>query len=141
MKKTPLQQVVERFETKEKLVEAVEQLATDELWIDRFNEVKGLMSVSNQKLLKLHDVLSEVKKEFGSRDKLIAQILELENRVKDEGLKGRYAKYPTPRLLDVYRAAAKRAKGAKSTAAKAASPAKKKVARSRKAQAKARASA
>jgi hypothetical protein len=139
MKKTPLQQVKERFETKEKLVEAVEQLATDELWIDRFNEVKGLMSVSNQKLLRLHDVLSEVKKEFGSRDKLIAQILELENRVKDEGLKGRYAKYPTPRLLDVYRAAAKRAK-AKPVKAQPA-PGKKKVARSRKAQAKARASA
>ncbi len=137
MKKTPLQQVTERFETKEKLVEAVEQLATDELWIDRFNEVKGLMSVSNQKLLRLHDVLTEVKKEFGSRDKLIAQILELENRVKDEGLKGRYAKYPTPRLLDVYKAAARRAKAAKAKPAPKPAPAKKKVARSRKAKARA----
>ncbi len=142
MKKTPLQQVKERFETKEKLVEAVEQLATDELWIDRFNEVKGLMSVSNQKLLRLHDVLTEVKKEFGTRDKLIAQILELENRVQDAGLKGRYAKYPTPRLLDVYKAVAKRARVAKAKADQAkAPPVKKKLARSKKAQAKARASA
>jgi hypothetical protein len=142
MKKTPLQQVTERFETKEKLVEAVEQLATDELWIDRFNETKGLMSVSNQKLLRLHDILTEVKKEFGSRDKLIAQILELENRVKDTGLKNRYAKYPTPRLLEAHRAASKRAKAAQAKAAKAKpSPTKKKVARSKKAQAKARASA
>jgi hypothetical protein len=141
MKKTPLQQVKERFETKEKLVEAVEQLATDELWIDRFNETKGLPSVSNQKLLRLHDVLTKVKEDFGSRDKLIAQILQLVNRTKDEGLKARYAKYPTPRLLDLYTASAKRAK-AKAKAAKAKpAPAKKKVTRSKKAKAKARATA
>ncbi|HOU91459.1 MAG TPA: hypothetical protein PLU22_10475, partial [Polyangiaceae bacterium] len=67
MKKTPLAEVKERFETKEKLVEAVEHLATDELWIDRYNEIKGLMSVSNQKLLRLHAILTEVKASFGTR--------------------------------------------------------------------------
>lgn len=142
MKKTPLQVVKERFETKEKLVEAVEHLATDELWIDRFNEVKGLMSVSNQKLIRLHDVLTEVKERFGSREKLIAAILDLEGCPKDAGLKDKYGKYPTPRLLDLHQAAAKRQKAAKAKAAKApkaaaAKPAKK--SRSKKAQAKVKA--
>ena len=141
MKKTPLQQVKERFETKERLVEAVEQLATDELWIDRFNETKGLMSVSNSKLLRLHDTLTEVKEKFGSREKLIAAILELDNRAKDQGLRAKYATYPTPRLLDLHRGASRRAKAARSAPERATATPKKRLVRSKKAQAKARASA
>jgi hypothetical protein len=135
MKKTPLSQVKERFGSKEKLVEAVEELATDELWIDRYNEDRGLQSVSNAKLLRLHDQLTDVKQRFGTRDALIEEILKLEKRTKDEGLKTRLARYPIPRLLDLHRAASRR------LARKKPAPAapKKKAARSRKAQAKARA--
>lgn len=146
MKKTPLAEVKARFETKEKLVEAVEHLATDELWIDRFNEVKGLVSVSNQKLLRLHAILSEVKERFGSRAKLIDAILDLERRPKDQGLREKYATYPTPRLLDLHRGATRRAKLAAAAAvrrpaAAATSVAKQKTSRSKKAQAKVRAQA
>ncbi|MCA9599664.1 MAG: hypothetical protein KC776_40425 [Myxococcales bacterium] len=110
MKKTPLAVVKERFESKEKLVEAVQNLATEELWLDRVNDDKGLARVSNEKLLRLHDVLSTVKKDFGSRDKLIGSILELEKRTKDEGYKTRLQRYPTPRLLDLHRAVSRRTK-------------------------------
>ena len=34
MKKTPLAQATERFTTKAKLVEAVQKLTTDDLWLD-----------------------------------------------------------------------------------------------------------
>lgn len=102
--------VKERFESKEKLVEAVQNLATEELWLDRVNDDKGLARVSNEKLLRLHDVLSTVKKDFGSRDKLIGSILELEKRTKDEGYKTRLQRYPTPRLLDLHRAVSRRTK-------------------------------
>ncbi len=134
MKKTPLEQVKERFGSKEKLVEAVENLATDEMWIDRYNEVKGIQSVSNAKLLRLHDQLTDAKQRFGSRDQLIGAILDLEKRAKDTGLKQRLGRYPVPRLLDLHSAASKRA-----SATPAAPKPKKKLARSRKAQAKARA--
>jgi hypothetical protein len=137
MKKTPLEQVKERFGSKEKLVEAVENLATDEMWIDRYNEVKGIQSVSNAKLLRLHDHLTEAKQRFGSRDQLIGAILDLEKRTKDAGLKQRLGRYPVPRLLDLHGAAAKRAQ--RGAAASAAPKPKKKLARSRKAQVKARA--
>lgn len=131
MNKTPLTQVKERFETKEKLVDAVQKLATKDLWLDRVSDVKGLAKISNAKLLHLHDVLSAVKKDFGSRDKLIGAILETEKRTKDPGYKTRLEGYPLPRLLDLHRAASKRAKraAAKAAAAPAKAPAKKKAAK------------
>lgn len=107
MKKTPLQIVEERFKNKEGLVEAVRKLATDDLWIDRVNEGKGLEHVSNRKLLRLHDVLSRVKDQFGSRSALIDAILKAEKREKDAGYRSRFERWPTPRLWDRYRAASK----------------------------------
>ena len=140
MKKPPLALVKEKFDSKDKLVAAVQKLATDDLWLDRVNDVKGLEKVSNAKLLRLHDVLSSVKKDFGSRAKLIDAIVKLEKRDKDAGYKTRLEGFPTPRLLDLHRAAGRRAKRAEAKA-KTAKPkaAKKKVARSKKARAKARA--
>ncbi len=135
--KSPLNVVKERFGDKEKLVAAVEKLAKGDLWLDRVNDAKGLASVSNAKLLRLHDTLTVAAKEFGSRGKLVDAILALQNRQKDTGLRARLEGQPLPRLLDTHRAAARRASKAK--AAPAAAP-KKKLARSRKAQAKAAAS-
>jgi len=110
---SPLSIVKDRFESKEKLISAVEKLMTEELWTDRLSSdrggAKGLKHVSNQKLIRLHDTLTEVKEKFGSRDKLIEAVLEAENRTKDEGYKQRLAKHPVPRLYDQYKSAKKRA--------------------------------
>jgi hypothetical protein len=108
MKASPLAQVKDRFGSKDKLVEAVQELATEELWIDRVDEDKGLERVSNKKLLHVHAVLSEVKTQFGSRAALIDAICELDKRSKDEGYRDRLQRWPTPRLLDAYKAAKKR---------------------------------
>jgi len=102
MKASPLTEVKDRFGSKDKLVEAVRDLASDDLFIDRVNEDKGLERVSNAKLLHLHGVLTEVKDRFGSREKLITAICELEER-KDEGYKDRLGRWPTPRLWDWFR--------------------------------------
>ncbi len=136
MEKTPLALVKERFGDKAKLVAAVEKLATQDLWLDRVNEDKGLGRVSNAKLIRLHDALEDAKKRFGSRTKLIAAILDVEKRTKDEGYKARLEGYPLPRLVDIHDASQKRAKGAEGKPAPAK---KKKVARSKKAKAKAKA--
>ncbi len=129
---TPLAIVKDRFGSKEKLIKAVEGLATKDLWLDRVNENKGLGSVSNAKLLRIHDTLEDAKKRFGSRDKLVAAICKIEKREKDDGYKARLGSYPLPRLIDLHDAADKRSKKPKKEAAK------KKVARSKKAQAKAK---
>ncbi|NUP04710.1 MAG: hypothetical protein HOW73_01475 [Polyangiaceae bacterium] len=115
-KKSPLQ-LVQEFGGKAKLVEAVQAFTTEELWVGRTNKDRGgkksLARVSNSKLLRLHAVFSAVKKEFGTRDKLIGSILELENRTKDEGYKKNLSAYPVPRLYDHYKSAKKRSAASK----------------------------
>ncbi|HEY1955312.1 MAG TPA: hypothetical protein VGH28_06860 [Polyangiaceae bacterium] len=115
--KTPLAQVKDKHGDKAKLVAAIEKLAGDDLWLDRTNKNKGLGRVANAKLVRLHATFSAVKEKFGSRDKLIDAILEIEKRTKDEGEKTRLAKYPVPRLWDMYRSLSAKS-GVKPAAAK-----------------------
>jgi hypothetical protein len=110
MKKTPVSLVKERFESKEKLVAAVQKLATQDLWLDRVSSVKGLGRVSNAKLVRLHDTLTDAKKRFGSRGKLVASIVELKKRVKDKGFAAKLDAYPLPQLLDLHAAAERASK-------------------------------
>lgn len=114
MAKTPIQLVKERFSDKAGLVKAVQGLMTDELVNSRrLNADKGLDSVSNKKLLHLHEVLSQVKKDFGSREKLIKAIADGAKRAKDSDFATGLGQYSTPRLLELYRAGKKRVAGAK----------------------------
>ena len=124
MKKTPVSQVKERFESKDKLVAAVQKLATAELWSDRVNAAKGLGRVSNAKLVRLHDTLTDAKKRFGSRDKLVGSIVELNKRVKDKGYAEKLAAYPLPQLLDLHAAATRASKRAEAAAKAKPAPAK-----------------
>jgi hypothetical protein len=109
MSKSPAAIVKQQFGDKAKLVAALGPLTSEDLWVGRLNENKGLERVSNAKLLRLHSVLTAVKEKFGTRAKLIDAICEVEKRTKDEGFKKRLAAYPVPRLFDTYRSAAKRA--------------------------------
>lgn len=108
MQKTPLEIVRERFNDKAGLVKAVRDMAGSDLWIERLNDDKGLECVSNQKLLHLHGVLTEVKAAFGSRDKLIAAVLEAQGRSKDADYRTGLERRSTPALWDLYRAAKKK---------------------------------
>ena len=98
----------EKFGDKSKLVAALDKFVTDDLWVKRVNEGKGLARVSNAKLLRLVEILTEVQSKFGTRAKLVDAICELEKRGKDEGFKQRLLAYPVPRLYDAYRAASRR---------------------------------
>lgn len=108
MHKAPFAIVKEKFGDKTKLVEAVKTFMSEDLWVNRLNEKKGLDHVSNAKLLRLHRLFSEVKAEFGSCDKLVDAILTLENRSKDQDFRVKLAAYPVPRLYDLYKSAKKR---------------------------------
>jgi len=114
--KSPLALVKDGFGDKAKLVEAIEKLATAELWLARTNENKGLAHVSNAKLLRLHATFSEVKDKFGTREKLVDAVLELQKRTKDAGLRQKLSQWPVPRLYDAYRSASKRARPAEQAA-------------------------
>jgi hypothetical protein len=110
MGKTPLETIKERFNDKAGLVQAVRSLISDELWTDRLNADKGLNSVSNKKLLRLHAALSSVKSQFGSRGKLIDAILADVKRAKDGDYKKALERLPAPQLLQIFSAGSKRAK-------------------------------
>ncbi len=139
--KTPHAAVKEKFGEKAKLVAALEKLTGDDLWLSRTNKGKGLAHVSNSKLLRLHATFTEVKEKFGTRDKLVEALLQLESRGKDTGLRQKLSEWPVPRLFDAYKSAVKRkaadsappksaAKTApKATAPKAAAPKAKKAAK------------
>ncbi len=125
MKKSPVTVVKERFQSKEKLVEAVQKLATTDLWVERLHADKGLAKVSNQKLLKLHDALADAKQRFGSRDKLISAILELKTRSKDAAYGAGLNKFALPQLLDMHASVERASKRAAKKAAPAVKTAKK----------------
>jgi len=108
----PGRMVEDQFGTKAKLVEAVKKLISDELLEDRLSEDKGLERVSNKKLLRLHAIGTQVQAEFGGRAGLVDAILAAEKRTKDAGYRTRLERYPTPRLLDIARAARRRQKSA-----------------------------
>lgn len=121
--KSPLALVKERFGDKAKLVDAVKAFVNEDLWLGRTSidrgKTKGLENVSNAKLLRLHATFSEVKEKFGTRAKLIDAIVDAQKRGKDAGYRKRLEAYPVPRLFDLYKSSAKRAKAAsKAEAAK-----------------------
>jgi len=116
MAKSPLAIVKEKFGDKSKLVEAFKAFGTEELWLGRTSADngggRGLQHVSNAKLIRLHAVFTEVKEKFGTRAKLIEEILGAQKRSKDGDLKKKLETYPVPRLFDLYKSVAKSAKAA-----------------------------
>jgi hypothetical protein len=111
MTQSPLQTLKKSWKDKAGLISEVKALATDTLWNDRrLNGDKGLDSVSNKKLLRLYDILTRVKKEFGSRAKLIDAIAGAQGRGKDEDYKKSLERFSTPRLLDLLTGAQRRSK-------------------------------
>ena len=115
--------VKDKFGDKKKLVEAVEKLTGEDLWVARTNKDKGLAHVSNAKLLRLHATFTEVKEKFGTRDKLIDAIVELEKRAKDDGLPPAPLRLPGPAPLGRVQARARSVSGAAAApAAKASRP-------------------
>jgi hypothetical protein len=121
--KSPLAIVKEKFGDKAKLVEAVKAFTTEDLWLGRTGAAAGgslgLEHVSNAKLLRLHLVFGEVKEKFGTRAKLIDEILAAQNRSKDQGFRKRLETYPVPRLYDTYKSLMRRKKAAEKAAAQA----------------------
>ena len=108
MQKSPFTLVKERFKTKQGLLDAVKALSEGDLFVDRLNGDKGLARVSNQKLLHLHDVLTQVKKDHGSRAKLIEAVLTSTKRAGDKDYRAGLEKKSTPELADLLRVAKKK---------------------------------
>ncbi|MCP4604075.1 MAG: hypothetical protein GY847_26725 [Proteobacteria bacterium] len=108
MKKSPLEEVKERFGSKESLIKEVKGLFDKgKMFEDKLNPDKGLARVSNTKLLKLHKIATEVRERFTTRANLVDDLTKILGREKDEGLKERFEKWGLPRLWDYYSSVAK----------------------------------
>ena len=114
-KKTPLTQVNDSFGGKDKLVDKLVSLIESDEPKDEVR--KRLLSVSNSKLLHLHEVASMVKEKYGSRGKLLDAAAQALGRAKDKDYLAKLESYSTAKLLDVTLLAERRARRA-ATAAK-----------------------
>ena len=109
---SPLAQVKSLAGSKKDLVEKVRALATEKFWIDRTKSPKAIERLSNTKLVRLHNVLSDAAKRFGSRAEIIEAVAKAEGHGKDGDYKKSLEKHPLPRLLDQLQSAERRAKRA-----------------------------
>jgi hypothetical protein len=125
--KSPLEEVNDTFGGKDKLVEKlVGLLESDE---PKEELRKRLLAVANKKLLRLHGVASLVKEKYGSREKLLEQLVGSTGHAKDKDYRTRFDSFTTPRLVDAVKVAERRTKAAaKGRAPKAATKASKSAA-------------
>jgi len=109
MTKTPLAEIKERFGSKDKLVKELKAMFDKgDLFENRLNADKGLLRVSNAKLLKLYDLGTEIKERFSTRAKMIEDLLKMMKREKDEQFRAKLEGWGLPKLWDYYKSVAKK---------------------------------
>ena len=103
MKKSPMDIVKERFETRENLVDAILGLMSDSDKDDR--TAARLKGAKNAQLLRIHSVLGEVQERFGSKDALIEEIAKQKfaGKSPEQGFVEKLKGYTSRRLLDMHR--------------------------------------
>lgn len=111
-KKSPLARQKDEHESKEKLVDRVLTVLGS---ITKNDEDKDalkarLLAASNKKLLRLHEVGSEIKSKYGSVDKLAEAVGAALGRAKDAPYIAKLKTYTPSRLLDMVKAGEKRGK-------------------------------
>lgn len=115
-KETPLQAVKRLYGNKDKLIETVVEVARGAG--EEAAEVKDrLVTVSNQKLLRLASVGKSIKDKYGSKDKLVASLSSAMGKAKDKDYVEKLKSFSSARLLDMMKATERRAKSAKSKSA------------------------
>lgn len=123
-KETPLQAMKRLYQSKEKLIDKVVDIAreADE---EKDEVVERLSTVSNKKLLRLAEVSKVVKDKYGgSKDKLVAAVSQAVGKAKDKDYVSRLSSYSAARLLDLVQSAERRTRHAAAAAkAKVARPA------------------
>jgi hypothetical protein len=111
-KKSPLAVTKADHGTKEKLVDKLVGLLGQIRKIEEDkDELKArLLAASNKKLLRLHEVGSEIKSKYGSIDKLAEAVGAAIGRSKDAPYLEKLKAVTPAKLLDMVKAAEKRAK-------------------------------
>ncbi len=111
-KKSPLARQKDEHESKEKLVDRVISLLgsiapSDE---DKDSLKARLLASSNKKLLRLHDLSTEIKGKYGTIEKLAEAVGAALGRAKDAPYITKLKTFTPARLVDLLKAAEKRGK-------------------------------
>jgi hypothetical protein len=104
--KTPRQVVIDRFGGRASLVEAILPIIAGDA------ETKSrLMSTSNQKLLRIHEVAQTVKRDFGGKPGLIDAMEKraFGSQKPNPGWREKMERYSVKRLFDLHRQLASKA--------------------------------
>src|SRR6201986_4194573 len=111
-KKSPLARQKDEHESKEKLVDRVISVLGSIAKSDEENDTlkARLLAASNKKLLRLHDVGTEIKSKYGSIEKLAESVGAAIGRAKDAPYVEKLKAMTPARLLDMAKIAEKRAK-------------------------------
>lgn len=106
MKKTPLQEVKERFGSKEELVKALAPMLVRKPDESETEHQERLATVPNKKLLHLHRVQTELQSRFTNREGLVDAICKLEFGEKkvDQDYRTKLLGLSNAGLLDRHRA-------------------------------------
>lgn len=107
----PLAKMKALYGSKDKLVDKVAGVLAHE-GNDEGSIKDRLATASNQQLLRLAKVADEVKKAYGSRDKLIASLTKTLGRAKDSDFITKLGTFSLPRLFDLAKSADRKAKQA-----------------------------
>lgn len=110
-KETPLQAVKRLYGSKDKLIESVVGVAK-QAGEDAAEVKERLVSASNKKLLRLAEVSKQIKDDYGSKDKLADALAKALGRAKDSDYVTKLKGLSATRLLDMMKAAGRRARKA-----------------------------
>ncbi len=105
MRFTPLQEVKQKFESKQALVDKLVDGLDKPEGVGKDEWKKALLKASNTKLLKLHGNMTVVKEQFGSKDGLVDAIcgIKFQGRNVDKDYKSKIASLSLGRLIDLQR--------------------------------------
>ncbi len=120
-KMTPLQTVVDKFGSKKALAEKLIAILERPEGVSQDDFALRISTMSNSKLLRLHEIHETLNRRFGSKATLLDEIMTLHSNGKkvDEVYRKKLETFSVARLLDMHRTMAKRARReAKKAAAK-----------------------
>lgn len=110
MKLSPLQKVRADFGSKEELARKLLSSLDRPEGESEAEFQARILTASNRKLLRLHRAEERVSKDFGSKDALVARIVELKFGGRgDDAYRTKIAGFAKTRLLDLHDALARRA--------------------------------
>ena len=102
---SPLARVKRLHGSKEALIDALAADLARETGDSRDEVKERLGGAPNTKLLRLHQALSSLRDQYGSKDKLIQALSEARGHGKDKDYAAKLESYSIPRLLDMMQAA------------------------------------